>query len=272
MGEIIVCENNFHGRTISIISFSTQEQYRDGFGPHTPGFISVEFGSAEAVEAAVTGNTCAILVEPVQGEGGVIIPPDGYLKGLRRIADAHNVLLMFDEIQSGLGRCGTMFAFEHENTRPDVLILGKALGGGVYPVSVVLAKEEVLGVFNPGDHGSTFGGNPLASAVALASLDVLMDEKLPRNAKETGAYFADGLTALNSPAIKEIRARGLMIGVEIYPEHGTAHEYCIRLMERGILCKDTHKNTIRFTPPLIITKKDIDQALTVIKEVLDQKI
>ena len=267
-GEMIVCDNNFHGRTISIVSFSTQEQYKDGFGPHTPGFISVKFGSAQAVEAAITPNTCAVLVEPIQGEGGVIIPPDGYLRDLRSIADRHNVLLMFDEVQTGLGRCGTMFAFEHEGIRPDVLILGKALGGGVYPVSVVLSDKEVLGVFSPGDHGSTFGGNPLASAVAIASLDVLTDEKLAENAKDTGEYFADNLRGINSPAVKEIRARGLMIGVEINKGFKTAREYCIELMGHGLLCKDTHGTTIRLTPPLIITKKQTDAALGIIKEVL----
>ncbi len=267
-GEIIVCDNNFHGRTISIISFSTEEQYRDGFGPHTPGFISVEFGNAQAVEDAITPNTCGILIEPIQGEGGVIIPPDGYLSQLREIADRHNVLLMFDEIQVGLGRCGTMFAFEHESVRPDVLILGKALGGGVYPVSIVLAGTEVLGVFEPGDHGSTFGGNPLGAAVAIASLDVLIDEELPEKAKKAGEYFINGLKALNLPAIKEIRARGLMIGVEIDKKYGTAREYCLKLMERGILCKDTHGTIIRFTPPLIITEKEMDFALNAIKEVI----
>ena len=258
-GEIIVCDNNFHGRTISIVSFSTQGQYKDGFGPHTPGFISVEFGNLKAVEDVITKNTCAILVEPIQGEGGVILPPDGYLKGLKSIADRHNVLLMFDEIQVGLGRCGTMFAFQHEQTKPDVLILGKALGGGVYPVSVVLSSKEVLGVFNPGDHGSTFGGNPLGCAIAIASLDVLIDEKLAENSKAMGEYFVQGLHAMKSPAIKEIRARGLMIGVEIKPQYGTAREFCLKLLERGILCKDTHGTTIRFTPPLIITKEEINK-------------
>ena len=267
-GEIIVCDNNFHGRTISIVSFSTHEQYKDGFGPHTPGFNSVKFGRTKAVEDAITPRTCAILVEPIQGEGGVIIPPNGYLKSLKETADRHNVLLMFDEVQVGLGRCGTMFAYEHEDARPDVLILGKALGGGVYPVSVVLANHEILGVFSPGDHGSTFGGNPLACAVAIASLDVLVNEKLAENAKEVGDYFAENLRKMSAPAIKEIRALGLMIGVEISREHGTARDYCIELMKRGLLCKDTHKNTIRFTPPLIITKKETDIALQIIKEVL----
>ena len=266
--EIIVCDNNFHGRTISIVSFSTQEQYRDGFGPHTPGFISVRFGSADAVQKAITPNTCAILVEPIQGEGGVIIPPDGYLKDLRRIADENNVLLMFDEIQVGLGRCGTMFAFQYEDTRPDVLILGKALGGGVYPVSVVLSDAQVLGVFSPGDHGSTFGGNPLGAAVAIASLDVLIDERLAENAREVGGYFVQKLKALGSPAINEIRARGLMIGVQINREYGKARDFCLKLMDEGLLCKDTHNNTIRFTPPLIITKQDIDEIMKKISKAL----
>ncbi len=266
--EIIVCDNNFHGRTISIVSFSTQEQYRDGFGPHTPGFVSVRFGSADAVRKAITPNTCAILVEPIQGEGGVIIPPDGYLRELREIADENNVLLMFDEIQVGLGRCGTMFAFQYEDTRPDVLILGKALGGGVYPVSIVLSDTQVLGVFNPGDHGSTFGGNPLGAAIAIASLDVLIDESLPENAHEVGAYFVQKLKTLDSPAIREIRARGLMIGVEINREYGKARDFCLKLMDEGILCKDTHKNTIRFTPPLIITKQDIDELMNKISKTI----
>jgi ornithine--oxo-acid transaminase len=266
--EIIVCDNNFHGRTISIVSFSTQEQYRDGFGPHTPGFISVRFGSADAVQKAITPNTCAILVEPIQGEGGVIIPPDGYLRKLREIADHNNVLLMFDEIQVGLGRCGTMFAFQHEDTRPDVLILGKALGGGVYPVSIVLSDAQVLGVFSPGDHGSTFGGNPLGAAVAIASLDVILDEHLAENAREVGAYFVQKLKALASPAICEIRTRGLMIGVQINREYGKARDFCLKLMDEGLLCKDTHENTIRFTPPLIITKQDIDEIMPKISKVL----
>lgn len=266
--EIIVCNNNFHGRTIAIISFSTQYQYKDGFGPHTPGFISVEFGNVKAIEYAITPNTCAILLEPIQGEGGVNIPPKGYLSKLRKISDKHNVLLMFDEIQVGLGRCGTMFAFEYEDAKPDVLILGKALGGGIYPVSIVLSDKEVLGVFNPGDHGSTFGGNPLGCAIAIASLDVLIDEKLPENAKAMGEYFVDGLNKLKSPIIKEIRSRGLMIGIEIKPEYDAVKSYCIKLMERGILCKDTHGTTIRFTPPLTIKKKEIDFALSILKEVL----
>ncbi len=269
--EIIVCDNNFHGRTISIISFSTEDQYKSGFGPHTPGFISVEFGNANAMEDAITPNTCGILIEPIQGEGGVIVPPDGYLKSLRDIADKHNVLLMFDEIQVGLGRCGTMFSFQNENVRPDMLILGKALGGGVYPVSVVLSSKEVLGVFEPGDHGSTFGGNPLGAAVAIASLDVLMDENLPEKAKAAGKYFTEKLKSFNLPAIKEIRSRGLMIGAEIKSEYGTAREYCLELMERGILCKDTHGTIIRFTPPLIISEKEMDFALKIIKEVLIYK-
>jgi ornithine--oxo-acid transaminase len=266
--EIITCKNNFHGRTIAIVSISSEEQYRDGFGPFTPGFKNVEYGDTKAIEDAITPNTCAILIEPIQGEGGVIIPPDGYLRELRRLATENNVLLMFDEIQVGLGRTGEMFAFQHEDTRPDVLILGKALGGGVYPVSVVLSDNEVMGVFNPGDHGSTFGGNPLGAAVGIASLDVLIDEELPKKAKELGAYFVGGLRNIVSPAVCDIRARGMMIGVEIKPEYGDARKYCDLLMKEGLLCKDTHHTTIRFTPPLVITKEEIDMSLEIIKKVL----
>lgn len=259
--KIITCANNFHGRTIGIISFSTVEQYRDGFGPLTPGFVGVPHGDIQAMAQAIDADTCALLVEPIQGEGGVIIPPDGYLRQLRQLADDNNILLIFDEIQVGLGRTGKMFAFEHENVRPDVLILAKALSGGICPISVVLAGEEVMGVLNPGDHGSTFGGNPLACAVACAALDVLIEEKLPENAAVVGAYFVEKLRQIKSPAIKEIRARGLMIGVEINPEYGNGRIYCDRLLEKGLLCKETHISTIRFTPPLIITKEEIDWAL-----------
>lgn len=266
--EIITCKNNFHGRTIAIVSISSEEQYRDGFGPFTPGFLNVEYGDAKAIKNAITPNTCAIMVEPIQGEGGVIIPPDGYLNELRKIATENNVLLMFDEIQVGLGRTGEMFAFQHENARPDVLILGKALGGGVYPVSIVLADDEVMDVFNPGDHGSTFGGNPLGAAVGIASLNVLIDEELPKKAKELGSYFADGLKSIASPAVCDIRSRGMMIGVEIKPEYGDARKYCDLLMKEGLLCKDTHHTTIRFTPPLVITKEEIDISLEIIKKVL----
>ncbi|NTW72477.1 MAG: ornithine--oxo-acid transaminase [Eubacteriaceae bacterium] len=266
--EIIVCDNNFHGRTVTIVSFSTEEQYKDGFGPFTPGFVSVELGNIEKLEEAINENTVAFLVEPIQGEGGVIIPPEGYLKKIREITRKNNILLIFDEIQTGLGRTGKMFAYEHEDAKPDMLILGKALGGGVYPVSAVLSSDEVMGVFNPGDHGSTFGGNPLGSAIGIASLEVLINEKLPEKAAELGKYFADEIKKLDSPIVKEIRARGLMIGVEIKQEYGTARKFCELLMEEGILCKETHDQTLRFTPPLVITKDEIDWAVSVLAEIL----
>lgn len=268
--NIIVCSNNFHGRTISIVTFSTEAQYREGFGPFTPGFRIAPFGNAQALEALIDENTCAILVEPIQGEGGVIIPPQGYLKALREIADRTNVLLMFDEIQVGLGRTGKMFCYEHENAKPDVLILAKALGGGVYPVSVVLADRAIMSVFSPGDHGSTFGGNPLAAAIGIASLDVLIDEKLPERAETLGDYFSEQLRKIPCPAVKEIRSKGLMIGVEIKPEFGNARRFCEALMDRGILCKETHITTIRFTPPLVITKEELDWALERIAEVFKE--
>jgi ornithine--oxo-acid transaminase len=267
-GEILVCGNNFHGRTITIISFSSEEQYRSGFGPYTPGFRIIEYGNADALRNAITENTIAFLLEPIQGEGGVIIPPQGYLAEVRKITKENNILLLFDEIQTGFGRTGKMFAFEHEDARPDILMLGKAMGGGVYPVSAVMADREVMDVFSPGDHGSTFGGNPLAAAVAIAALDVLLDERLPQRSKELGEYFADGLRKIDSKAVREIRAKGLMIGVEIKKEWGRARPYCEKLMELGLLCKETHEQTIRFTPPLVVTREEIDWALERIAKVL----
>jgi ornithine--oxo-acid transaminase len=267
-GEIIVCDNNFHGRTVTIVSFSTEEQYRYGFGPFTPGFISVPFGDAEALENAITNNTVAILAEPIQGEGGVLLPPDGYLATMREIANRHNVLMMLDEIQTGLGRTGKLFAYQYEDAKPDVLLLGKALGGGVYPVSAMLSSAEVMDVFGPGDHGSTFGGNPLGSAVGLAALEVLEDENLINQAFTLGQYFRAGLKDLQSPLIKEIRGKGLLIGVEIKKEHGKARPLCERLMELGLLCKETHDYTIRFAPPLTITREEIDWSLERIAKVL----
>ncbi|MDI6850909.1 MAG: ornithine--oxo-acid transaminase [bacterium] len=266
--EIIVCENNFHGRTITIISFSSEPQYRFGFGPFTPGFKMIPFGDAEALEKAITPNTVGFLVEPIQGEGGVIVPPEGYYKAIREITKKHNVLLMADEIQTGFGRTGTLFAMDREGVKPDILIVGKALGGGVYPVSAILANEEVMDVFRPGDHGSTFGGNPLAAAVAMAAIDVIVEERLPERAEELGNYFMKRLREINSPYVKEVRGRGLLIGVEIKKEYGSARPFCEKLMELGILAKETHEQVIRFAPPLVITKEEIDWALERIEKVL----
>jgi ornithine--oxo-acid transaminase len=267
-GEIIACTNNFAGRTISIISFSTEEQYKNGFGPFTPGFKIVEYGNAKALEDTITPNTIAFIVEPIQGEGGVVVPPEGYLKTVSEICKRNNVLLITDEIQCGLGRSGKLFAFMYENIKPDVVIIGKALSGGCYPVSAVLSGKEILGVFKPGDHGSTFGGNPLAAAVARESLKVLIEEKLIENSFEMGNYFIDELKKINSQHIKEIRGKGLFIGVELKPEAKGARRFCEALMQRGILCKETHENVIRFAPPLVIKKEEIDWALLRIKEVL----
>ncbi len=270
--EIIAAENNFHGRTITIISFSTEPQYRFGFGPFTPGFKIVPFGDAEALERAITPNTVGFLVEPIQGEGGVIVPPEGYLRQIREITRRHRVLLMLDEIQTGFGRTGKMFAFQHEDARPDILILGKALGGGVYPASAILADNEVMEVFTPGDHGSTFGGNPLGAAVAMAALDVLVDEGLPERAQELGDYFMDRLRRIRSPYVKEIRGKGLLIGVEIKPEYGTARPFCEKLLRLGILAKETHAQVIRFAPPLVITREELDWALERIERVLTEPL
>ncbi|MBA4310676.1 MAG: ornithine--oxo-acid transaminase [Chlorobiaceae bacterium] len=266
--EIIACTNNFAGRTISIVSFSIEEQYRDGFGPFTPGFKIIPYGDAEALEAAITKNTVAFIVEPIQGEGGVIVPPDGYLKKTFDICKKNNVLFVADEIQSGLGRSGKLFAYMYENIRPDVVIIGKALSGGCYPVSAVLADKEVLGVFNPGDHGSTFGGNPLGVAVARESLKVLVEEKLVENSYELGNYFREKLKSIPSKHVKEIRGKGLFIGVELHPEAGGARRFCEALMNRGVLCKETHSHVIRFAPPLVITKEEIDWAFSQINDVL----
>lgn len=266
--EIICCENNFAGRTVSIISFSTEEQYKDGFGPFTPGFKVIPYGSSQALAEAVTANTVGFIVEPIQGEGGVVVPPDGYLKECAEICKKNNVLFITDEIQSGLGRSGKLFAHYYDDVRPDVVIIGKALSGGCYPVSAVLSDKEVLGVFNPGDHGSTFGGNPLGAAVARESLKVLIEEKLVEKSYELGFYFREQLASINSPHVKEIRGKGLFIGVELKTESGGARRFCEALMKRGILCKETHSHVIRFAPPLVITKEEIDWAMTHIKEVL----
>ncbi|MCC6904722.1 MAG: ornithine--oxo-acid transaminase [Anaerolineae bacterium] len=266
--EIITVGGNFHGRTISVISFSTEPQYRDGFGPFTPGFITIPYGDADAFEAAITPNTAAISVEPIQGEAGVVVPPEGYLHRIREICDRHSVLFIADEIQTGLGRTGKLMACDHEGVRPDVLVLGKALGGGVYPVSAVLASREILGVLHPGDHGSTFGGNPLAAAVARAALRVITEEHLVENAAEMGAYFKDYLEEINSPHVDHIRGKGLLIGVVLRPEAGGARRFCEALQQRGILAKETHQNVIRFAPPLIIDRPTLDSVLPDIRDVL----
>ena len=264
--EIIVCANNFHGRTTTIVGFSSDEQYRRGFGPFTPGFKIIPFGDAHALQAAITPHTCAFLVEPIQGEAGIIIPPDGFLRDAARLCRLNRVLLMCDEIQSGLGRTGKLFACMHEGVTPDVLIIGKALAGGFYPVSAVLAAREVLGVFQPGDHGSTFGGNPLACAVARTALRVLVEEKLVERSAELGAYFLERLKTLRSPDIREVRGRGLWIGIELL---SPARPYCEALKEQGILCKETHEKVIRLAPPLVITRDEIDWAFTRIREVME---
>ena len=266
--EIIVFENNFHGRTTTLVGFSSEAQYREGFGPFAPGFRTVRYGDIEAVRHVVTKNTVGILVEPIQGEAGVIVPPAGFLRALRDLCDEENLLLLADEIQTGLGRTGRLFACQHEDVVPDLYILGKALGGGLYPVSAVVGSNEVLGVFRPGDHGSTFGGNPLACAVAREALDVLLEENLVERAQRMGAYFMNGLLEIRSPLVREVRGRGLLLGVELQPQAGPARGYCEMLMERGILCKETHERVIRFAPPLVIEQEEIDWALERIGEVL----
>lgn len=263
--EIIVCDGNFQGRTITIVGFSPEEQSRDGFGPFTPGFKMIPYGDAKALEEAITPNTCAFMFEPIQGEGGIIIPPDGFLKEAYDICQKNNVLYVADEIQCGLGRSGAMFTCDHEGVHPDVMIIGKALSGGYYPVSAVLASKEVLGVFNPGDHGSTYGGNPLGAAVARAALQVIVDEGLIDNSRELGDYLKGRLERVESPHIKEVRGKGLFIGLEL---HTKARRFCEALQQRGLLCKETHENTIRFAPPLVISKDEIDWAMGHIEEVL----
>ena len=266
--EIIVCENNFHGRTISIVGFSTEPQYKDGYGPFTPGFKIIPFGDVKTLEKAITPNTVAFLVEPIQGEAGVIIPPKGYLKAAREICTENNIVLILDEIQTGLGRTGKFLAEEHEGIQSDLTLIGKALSGGFLPISAVLSNKQVLGVFHPGDHGSTFGGNPLACAVARTALKVIKEENMIENAAVMGSYFVERLLEIPSPYIHEIRGRGLMIGMELYPEAGGARRFCENLMQKGLLCKETHQNVIRFAPPLIIKKEEIDWALDRIYEVL----
>ncbi len=265
--EIIVCANNFHGRTVTEVSFSTDAQYRDGFGPFTPGFKVIPFGDANKLREAITPNTCAFLAEPIQGEAGIIIPPDGFLKQAAAICRENQVLVMTDEIQSGLGRTGKLFAFMHEGVQPDVVIIGKALSGGFYPVSAVLASRDVLGVFHPGDHGSTFGGNPLACAVARAALRVLVEERLIQRSAELGDYFLKKLRTLRSPHLREVRGKGLWIGVEL---NVPARPYCEGLKALGVLCKETHEYVIRVAPPLVISREEIDWACERISRVVEE--
>jgi len=265
--EIIVCANNFHGRTVTIVSFSSDEQYRDGFGPFTPGFKIIPYGDSDALRSAINPNTCAFLVEPIQGEAGIIIPPKGYLRKVSDICRGSRVLMMCDEIQSGLGRTGELFAYMHEGIKPDVLIVGKALSGGFYPVSAVLSSKEVLGVFNPGDHGSTFGGNPLACAVARTALRVLIEEQMVQRSAALGKYFLESLQAIENSKIKEIRGRGLWIGIEL---HKAARPYCEALKEEGMLCKETHERVIRIAPPLTISREEVDWAVDRVRKVISR--
>jgi ornithine--oxo-acid transaminase len=267
-GEIIVCENNFHGRTTTIVGFSSEAQYRDGFGPFAPGFRMVPYGDIAALEAAIDEHTVGFLVEPLQGEGGVVVPPEGYLRRARVLCDRHRVAFMADEIQTGLGRTGRLFCTDWEEVRPDVLIVGKALGGGVYPVSAAIADKEFMDVFHPGDHGSTFGGNPLGAAVARAALRVILEERLPERADRLGTWFMERLRALGSPHVEEVRGKGLMIGVVIKEASGTARPFCEALQARGILAKETHGQVIRFAPPLVIDQETLEGALQHIGEVL----
>lgn len=266
--EIIVCHNNFHGRTTTIVSFSTEEAYRADFGPFTPGFVAIPYGDSAALEAAITPNTVAFLMEPLQGEGGVVVPPEGYLAAAADICAAHDVLLVADEIQTGLGRTGKLLCCDWEDVHPDVLLLGKALGGGVYPVSAMLADAKVMDVFQPGDHGSTFGGNPLAAAVGMAALDVIVEERLADRALELGQWWMEALAEMDSPHVSEVRGKGLMIGLVIKPESGTARPYCEALQQRGILAKETHEQVVRFAPPLTVERTDLVWAMGEICEVL----
>ncbi len=266
--EIIVCQDNFHGRTTTIISFSTDEEYKDGFGPFTPGFVTIPYGDADALEKAITPNTAAFLVEPIQGEAGVCVPPEGYMRQVREICTANNVLLAADEIQVGFGRTGKLFCCDHDGIRPDMYILGKAMAGGFYPVSAVVSTKEVMGVFDPGSHGSTFGGNPVAAAVASEALNILVEEDLTGRAEELGHWFMEELRSIESPHIAHVRGRGLLVGVVLKPEAGGARQYCEQLQDKGMLCKETHVDVIRFAPPLTIEKVDLEWALERIREVL----
>jgi len=266
--EIIVCDNNFHGRTTTVVSFSTEEAYREGFGPLTPGFVSIPYGDVDALEAAITSNTAAFLVEPIQGEGGVVIPPDGFLRDTAKLCRDNQVLFIADEIQTGLGRTGKLFACDWEDVHPDMLIVGKALSGGLYPVSAAIADDEIMGVFSPGDHGSTFGGNPLGAAIAMAALSVIVDEGLPERSNELGAWFMDELRKIDSPHVELVRGRGLFVGVVIRDESGPARPFCEALQARGILAKETHEQVIRFAPPLVIGKDTLEWVIGEVREVL----
>jgi ornithine--oxo-acid transaminase len=265
--EIIVCEHNFHGRTTTIVGMSSEPQYRKGFGPFAPGFCQVPYGDARALEAAITPNTVAFLVEPIQGEAGIVVPPEGYLRACAEICRRHHVLLICDEVQTGLGRTGYLLACQHEGVQPDAVVIGKALGGGLLPVSMFLAQKTVMDVFTPGDHGSTFGGSPLASAVAKRALEVLLEEGLVENSAKLGAYLIDQLKQIKSPLISEVRGRGLLIGVVIDPKKASAHSLCLKLMARGVLTKETHETVIRLAPPLVITQAQLDDALEAIRAV-----
>ncbi len=266
--EIIACRGNFHGRTTTIVAMSDEPQYQQGFGPFPPGFRLVDYGSVADLEAAITDNTAAFLVEPIQGEGGIVVPPDGYLKAAKKVCEQHNVLLIADEIQTGLGRTGTLLACEHDGVTPDGLILGKALGGGILPVSAFLARREVMDVFTPGDHGSTFGGNPLAAAVGLEALNILVDEDLPARSAMMGAHLLDSLAAIDTPLVREIRGRGLFVGIDIDPGIASGRAVCEALLGRGLLSKETHETVVRLAPPLIINREQLDWAAAQIREVL----
>ncbi len=269
--EIIICADNFHGRTITIISFTTEEAYQDGFGPFTPGFKVIPYGDIDALKQAVTENTVAFMVEPIQGEAGIIVPPEGFLREAVKVCNDNNILFVLDEIQTGLGRTGKMFAHQWEDgVKPDAMILGKALSGGMYPVSAFVSSEEVMGVFNPGEHGSTFGGNPLAAAVGQAALEVIVEERLTDNSLEMGNYFMEKLRSIKNDNIKEVRGKGLLIGLELHKKAGGARRYCEALMDEGLLCKETHENVIRFAPPLVIKKDEIDWAFDKIEKVINE--
>ena len=268
--EIIACSGNFHGRTMVAITMSDEPQYQRGFGPFPPGFNIVEYGNIDSLREAINENTAAFLIEPIQGEGGIIVPPAGYLKAARELCSEHNVLFIADEIQTGLGRTGKLLACDHEDIRPDGLILGKALGGGILPVSMFLARRDVMNVFTPGDHGSTFGGNPLAAAVGLEALNILVEDELAENSARMGEYLLEQLANIDSPLIAELRGRGLFIGIEIDPSLATAREICEALMERGLLSKETHETVVRLAPPLVISQAEIDWAITQIRELLQE--